>query len=209
MAQVEVWDILNAGPRHRFTAAGVLVGNCVQDHGGNFVRHGSLNSDRVWEIGQSSYKTTGIRHEAMREKPELEPIVCPKCHAARLSGSKCYQCGFEYQKRSRLVVQIDGHLKEVEGASFMPRVTRMKPDTEKLWKKMYHRAKSEKWDATFNQARALFFHENHYWPPETLPCMPTEAADWFNKVRQVPTERLQNDSGRIPGSYDNAAANSR
>lgn len=164
---------------------------CVQDHGGNFTRHGSLNSDREWELGQSGYKTTGLRQEMMREKPEMEPIICPACGAARLSGPQCYQCGHRYQKRSRTVVQIDGSLQLVEGASFKPRRVKMKHDTEMLWQKMYHRAKSKKWNATFRQAEALFFYENHYYPPHTCNLMPREPGDWFEKVAHVPKEKLR------------------
>lgn len=39
-----VWDILNAGPRHRFTVEGILVSNClVLDFSGNCRRHGDLD----------------------------------------------------------------------------------------------------------------------------------------------------------------------
>ncbi len=162
----------------------------VQDHGGNYVRHGSLNADREWELGQSSYKTTGLRIEGMRERPEMEPIICSKCGAARLSGPKCHQCGHSCNTRSRMVVQISGDLKEVEGASFKPHRIKQEPDTQRKWEQMFHRAKSKKWDATFRQAEALFFYENHYYPPRTLPLMPTEPADWFEKVSSVPKERL-------------------
>ena len=187
---VEVFDIVNAGPRHRFTAANVLVSNCVQDHGANFRRHGSLNENRHWELGQTGYKTTGLRIEAMREKPDMEPIICPKCGMGRLSGPACLKCGYEYHKRSKTVVQIDGTLRQVEGATYKPHYTTRKPDTEKKWNTMYHRAKSQKWDATFRQAAALFFYEERYWPPNNLPLMPKTKEDWFSKVRDVPKERL-------------------
>ena len=163
----------------------------VIDHGGNYVRHGSLNADRNWELGQSSYKTTGLRAEGMRERPETEPIVCPKCHACRLSGPKCHKCGYMCSERARIVVQIDGNLKQVDGPSFKPRRVALKPDTAKLWEQMYFRAKSKKWNATFNQAEALFFYENHYYPPRTLTRMPRDPADWFEKVNNVPPARLQ------------------
>lgn len=164
----------------------------VIDHGGNYVRHGSLNSDRQWELGQSSYVTTGLRTEAMRDKPDLEPIRCPKCGAMRLSGPKCINsdCGYEYQKRSRIVVQVDGELKEMVGPAHRKRRTERNHDTEELWRKMYHRAKSKKWNATFNQARGLFYYENHYYPPADLPMMPTDPHDWYQKVADVPKERL-------------------
>lgn len=164
----------------------------VQDHGGNYVRHGSLNADRDWELGQTAYKTTGIRAEAMREKPDLEPIICPKCGAGRLSGSKCINsaCGYAYEKRSRTVVQIDGELKQVEGPTHRKHYVKQEPDTARKWETMYYRARSKKWNATFNQAAALFFYEEHYWPPKNLPFMPRDPADWFEKAASVPKERL-------------------
>lgn len=162
----------------------------IQDHGGNFLRHGSLNSDRHWELGESSRIITEMRAERMREKPETEPIICPKCNAARLSGPKCHACGYEYQKRSRTVVQIDGTLQQQDGPLHKPRLIRRKPDTERLWVEMYHRARSKKWDATFRQAEANFFRENYYYPPRNLPFMPKEPGDWFRKVRDVSRENL-------------------
>lgn len=56
----------------------------IQDHGGNFHRHGSLNSDREWELGYTDRIVAGVREKRLREKKEPEPIVCPKCYAVRL-----------------------------------------------------------------------------------------------------------------------------
>jgi superfamily II DNA or RNA helicase len=163
----------------------------IIDHGGNYLRHGSLNEDRDWELGMTGYKMTGIRQEAMREHPEIEPIICPKCGAARLSGPTCHACGHTCHARSRLVVQVDGSLKPVTGPSFKPRRVDMRSDTDRLWRSMYHRAASKKWNATFNQAEALFFYENRYYPPRDLPLMPVNPADHFERVADVPKERLR------------------
>lgn len=160
----------------------------VQDHGGNYVRHGSLNADREWELGQNGYKTTGARLEAMRQKPDMEPIICPKCGAGRLSGPKCYQCGHACHTRSRQVVQIDGALRHVEGASFKPHRIKNEPDTFEKWKRYYYGAKKK--GRTFNQAAAYFFYNERYWPPRDLKLMPRDPLDWFEKVSSVPTERL-------------------
>ncbi len=160
----------------------------VQDHGGNYIRHGSLNADRQWELCQSDYKTTGMRLEGMRERPDSEPIICPKCGAGRLSGPKCLQCGHSCQRRSRMVVQISGELKEVEGPSFKPHRIKMLPDTTKKWERYYYSQRRA--GRTFNQASAWFFHEEHYYPPKNLPFMPKDPADWFEKIVNVPKERL-------------------
>lgn len=43
-----VWDILNAGPRHRFTVSGLLVSNClVMDFVGNSGKHKLVYADEV------------------------------------------------------------------------------------------------------------------------------------------------------------------
>jgi len=164
---------------------------CVQDHGANLRRHCHPDEDHEWELGMSGHKITGMRQEHMRERPEMEPIVCPNCGLARASGAACPKCGYQAHKRSRLVVQVSGELRRVEGPATKPRRTATKPDTLELWTRMYHRAKSRKWNATFNQAEAMFFVENGYYPPRTMPRFPYELGDMFEKVAAVPLERLR------------------
>lgn len=88
------------------------------------------------------------------------------------------------------MVQIDGTLRQVDGAIHKPRRVKRQYNTEELWRKMYHRAKSKKWNATFRQAAGLFEHENHYYPPRDLPLMPKDPADMWCKVADVPPHAL-------------------
>lgn len=162
----------------------------ILDHGGNWHRHGSLAVDRSWQLGMTNHEVTSQRAERLREKKEPEPITCPECGKVRADGPKCPSCGYISHKRSRLVIQIDGTLKEVVGEIYKPRRVAMKPDTQKKWESMYYRARSKKWNATFRQAEAMFFRENWYWPPRTLPLMPKDPVDWSRKVIDVPKERL-------------------
>lgn len=166
----------------------------LQDHGGNWHRHGSLNADRVWRLDDTAHVVSGMREERLRNKQEPEPIRCPKCAAIRANGPKCPVCGFECGRKIRPVVQKDGSLKEYAGDIYKPRLVRMKSDTLKNWESTYHRAKRSRNGMTFNQAEALFFHEHHYWPPRDLPFMPTNSRDWFRKVRDVPVQNLTNES---------------
>jgi len=165
-------------------------GAIMIDHGGNYHRHGSLNEDRHWELGQTNHRVVGERAEAMREHRETEPIVCPECSRVRKAGRKCPYCGFEAHKQSRVVVQIDGTLKQVDGPIHKPRRVKRFPNTAKVWERMYFRARSKKWDATFRQAEALFAVENHYYPPRDLPLMPKDPSDMWRKVSVVPKEAL-------------------
>ena len=160
----------------------------ILDHGGNWWRHGSLNADREWTLGQTNYRTVGERMEQMREQKIVEPITCPACGKVRASGPVCPACGNRSTKKSRLVVQVDGSLRPVEGAIMPPRRIKVKPDTQKLWESMYYRMK--RCGRTFRQAEALFCHENHHWPPRDLPFMPKCSADWWRRVEDVPFEDL-------------------
>lgn len=162
----------------------------ILDHGGNWHRHGSLAVDRNWQLGMTNQREAAERQERLQEKKEQEPITCPECGKVRASGPTCPACGFTAHKRSRLVIQVDGSLKRVDGEVYKPRKQRMAPNTEQLWEKIYYRARSQKWNATFRQAEAMFFRENYYWPPKTLRLMPKDSGDWFRRVSDVPKEAL-------------------
>jgi superfamily II DNA or RNA helicase len=167
--------------------------------GNSWHRHGSLAVDRHWKLGMTNQREASERQERLREKKEPEPITCGQCGKVRASGPTCPSCGFTMHKKSRVVVQVDGTLKQVVGDINKPRREKMAPNTQELWDKMYYRAKSQKWNATFRQAQAMFFRENHYWPPKTLRLMPKESGDWFRKVADVPKDALNGYGDINPG----------
>lgn len=80
--EVEVFDIINAGPRHRFTAAGLLVSNClVLDFVGNSGRHklcstadilGGNFSDEETELAEATAKKKSARGEKADMLEELK-----------------------------------------------------------------------------------------------------------------------------------------
>lgn len=163
----------------------------IQDHGGNWHKHGSLNADRNWEL---EYTLTegiiqGMREERMRSKEEAEPFLCPQCRKV-LNSSICHACGFKITRKSRPVVQANGNIKLHEGDIYAPRNVQMKDNTLQAWEQCYYRARNSKNGMNFNQARGLFFYENHYWPPSDLPLMPKNKLDWYRGVKIVPKESL-------------------
>lgn len=162
----------------------------IQDHGGNWWRHGSLNSDREWDLTWSNAMHAGVRAQELREHSEREPIVCPKCAKIRPEGKTCPACGYMNAGKSRVVIQSDGTLREMTGDIFQKRETKKFGNTEALFREMYFRGCSKKWNATFAQVVANFYHEHHYWPPRDIPLMPREPIDYYRKVRDVPKERL-------------------
>ena len=115
-AQGEVWDILDCGPLHRFTANGALVHNCILDHSG-VVRHLGFPWDY---FGQ--HLDDGKPKESdgsVPEKPEPLPKPCPQCHFMKPpKTAKCPACGFEAMRPDGVTVD-DGELvpvtKEVRG----------------------------------------------------------------------------------------------
>jgi superfamily II DNA or RNA helicase len=189
-------------------SGGRLLRNCrstgkdhvtILDHGGNWHRgFGSLNDDRVWTIGQTNHRTVGEAIDRMREKKEPEPITCPQCQRVRRGGRQCPYCGYVAQKQSRMVVQVDGTLRPVDGEIYRPRRVRRIPNDIEIFDKVYRRCYQA--DMTFRQAEALYARENSWaWPPRDLPLMPKEPGDWWRKVRAVPTESLI----RPPAGLDN------
>lgn len=165
----------------------------LQDHGGNWHRHGSLNADRTWDLTLTSSMITGMREDRLREKKDKEPFLCPRCRLA-MNFWKCRLCGFEVRtpKHSRPVVQSDGTLKLLTGDIYRKQPISHRPDGPAIWKKMYFRSKTEKGQRTFKAAAALFAMENNWqWPDPTWPLMPTMDRDWFRNVEDVPMERLR------------------
>lgn len=167
----------------------------IQDHGGNFHRHGSLNADREWDIEKTDKELVRERIEKMvKSKSEgeqdIEPIVCPKCNKCRASGPVCPSCGYKSTTRSRKVLQANGELKPVYGDRYVPRKVSQDPADVKMWKSCYYRAKNSKSGQTFSQAEALFKRETGRWPDPAWPLMPMDSADRHLKVRDVPYEKL-------------------
>jgi superfamily II DNA or RNA helicase len=199
----------------------------VQDHGGNWWRHGSLNADRHWRLDATDTMIYGLRADALRKDPSKQPGLCPRCKAV-IFGPRCLEkfggCGWELpagQKRSRPVVSTDGSLREMTGDVFEPRRTAPKSlpvpcypckgsgqvkdapcekcggsgkivlPSPAVWERMYYRARSKKWSATFRQAFGMFAQENRgFWPDRNWPLMPLSDVDTFNLVRDVPADRL-------------------
>lgn len=157
----------------------------IQDHGGGWWRHGSLNADRYWELGKTALQLSQERFTRMRNKDEVEPILCPKCFRPRLSGKQCPGCGFEHTSKSRPVIQLDGTLRRYSGDIFKPRKVRVESDTEKKWRQVYFRCKNSKRPMTYTQAVALFHRENGYWPPHDLPYMPKNEVDCHRRIGDV------------------------
>lgn len=180
----------------------------IIDFGGNYWRHGSLNSDRNWVLEYTDQMYQYERQERLRAKKcqickapctgpvcancgaknEVEPFTCPKCHMVLVS--RVCPCGFEVKRKTRPVMQADGRLVHHEGDIFRPRQTDRRHDTEKLWESCYWRCKKAKKALTFAQAEALFAHENGYWPPHDLPYMPTDQFTWMHPVAETGYDKL-------------------
>jgi len=173
----------------------------ITDHGGSWWRHGSPNEDWPWEefYNLSVYNVSSMRENRLREEKATnpEPITCPNCGLVRRSGPSCppepIGCGFTHHRKSRMVLQHNGELKEVTGEIFRPRRRRQTPEAQRIWDDMYFpssRSKSNR-AMTFLQIEANFFRETGYYPPRDLKNMPLQEIDWIRKARDVPYHRLR------------------
>lgn len=162
----------------------------IQDHGGNWHRHGSLNADREWELEDTPRKLEERRAERLREKQEPEPIVCRKCNAVRLHGPECPGCGHRSDLRTRHVVQRDGSLKEVTGDIYTRRRVSTKPQEVKKWEACFWRCRKARRPMTFKQAVALYYRETGRWPSPQWGYMPRQSSHMALRIADVPFSEL-------------------
>lgn len=156
----------------------------IQDHGGNYWRHDSLNCDREWSLNKSEAQMAGEQAEHYRTKAEAEPVSCPQCGKVRRGGIECTNpsCRFVAKAKQRVVIQTDGTLTNVHGDIYKPRrAAKDTPELHRKWTACVYRCRNS--GRTFNQARALFQRENYgQVPGPEFPMVPKQEGDWYRKV---------------------------
>jgi DNA repair protein RadD len=165
----------------------------IQDHGGNWHRHGSVNADRDWDLALTAAEAAyRFRDQFLNPppgaQPPAQPCLCPECGRV-LARARC-PCGFTVREgqRSRPVIQADGTPKVMDGDVYKPVKRVFKPDTAKLWRDVYWG--SVRCGRTFRAAEAYFFQLHHYYPPRNLPWMPKVEGNWGRVVKDVPVGDL-------------------
>jgi DNA repair protein RadD len=164
----------------------------IQDHGGNWWRHGSLNEDRLWNIEDTANVASGVRADRMRAKRQREPFRCPGCGLIWVSRKIC-SCGYELagMKKSRPVLCSNGTLRQVGGDIFRPRSITRRADGPSIWERFYWAARKVKTGRTFSAAAVLFARNHNWqWPSPDWPLMPKIDRDWHRHVSDVPFDRL-------------------
>lgn len=163
----------------------------IQDHGGNWWRHGSLNENREWKLEYNDRIVAGLREQRIRDNPEREPITCPACHAIRLGGDTCPVCKYRHTTKSRPVLQKDGSLREMRGDIF--RARRVLSPNQRITEEWCGRVKAVRKSQKPTVQRMTFaqlevsFARDHNWqyPPRDLPMMPVRDVDFFRPVKDV------------------------
>jgi hypothetical protein len=166
----------------------------LQDHGGNFWRHGSLNVDRSWTLDDTSRSIFNRRADAIREKRERAPVVCPEC--GRALTRKVCPCGHVVSaaKLPRAVFTTDGQLTAMAADYFPVHKRTSNPDLIASWITVWRRACTVKWYATWLQAEAFFAREvtQGFYPDRNWPLMPIDRdRDIGRKVLETPVDRLR------------------
>ena len=159
---------------------GTIQGITVQDHGGNWHRHGSLNQDRHWTLEDTDKTIAKACKKRRQEGEEKEPIRCPRCGHPRHTGAVCPMCGHKHKRSVRIVIQTDGTLIKMVGD-----VTKKKKktsDEQKLWSSCYFRMKNARGPRTYSQVAALYRRESGRDPPAGLQFMPTNDVDWDRRI---------------------------
>lgn len=104
-AKRRVWDILNAGPLHRFTVEGLLVHNClVLDFSGNVRRHGPVDLVR----GRDRKEKGPGEEPTKAGVDDVRAKECPECATlAHLGAKSCEACGYTWPEKPKHEAQPD------------------------------------------------------------------------------------------------------
>lgn len=146
--EVEVWDIQNAGPRNRYCANGVIIANCVVDHGGNVMRHGFFEDDPHWTLDISSQEPGEVG-----TRPTIE---CPKCEAI-YRGGRCKNCGYEPTPKERRSAGLEFDGSELKEAVRTERAKSQKSPEELMISALYIAGKR---GLTWKQSIGIYFGLN-------------------------------------------------
>lgn len=81
----------------------------ILDHAGNCLVHGLPDEERQWSLDGRDKKSNKSESKSVK--------ICKKCFAAQFSGtSVCPFCGFEFDKKPRVVDYVEGDLVEADPA---------------------------------------------------------------------------------------------
>ena len=106
-AKGEVWDILDAGPRNRFTCEGLLVHNCL----GFYHETAALFENGVDKLDDGKFQ------KVKRAEKKPTDATCSGCDFVMPPGAKvCPVCGKERKRRSDLEI-VPGQMIEIDAIS--------------------------------------------------------------------------------------------
>lgn len=111
-----VWDILDAGPLHRFTVSGLLVHNCiVLDHAGCLAIHGPAEDFTPPPLHARKGKTGAGSVSKKRPPRDQTEMTCEECSAVFYASRVCPMCGHlhETERAPKDVTYAEAELVEL------------------------------------------------------------------------------------------------
>jgi len=169
----------------------------IQEHGGHFWRHGDINDDIDWQLGDTLADVHRKRKAAMESGDVKEDFRCPQCgeiikpYDLQHFGG-CPHCGKKFKRSVREVVMVDGTLKKMYGAARpRRRKHKVKLDGEKLWDQCFWASLHAKRKMSLIQVKMWFYSERHKQgmddaqpPYGAWNCPEHGSIDWTMYVRE-------------------------
>lgn len=186
-----VWDILNAGPHHRFTVSGLLVSNCVVlDFGGNIERFGPIDALAV-QPG---------KRKGDAEPGEAPVKACPQCQAyCLIAMTECPECGFKFPPPlpkvvpvgSRAAILSDEQEPQWADCTFVTYSAHAKPD-KPVSLRVDYRCRFKRYSEWvclehqgFARQKAGFWWRTRALPGSAVPATVAEALERQHELRSV------------------------
>ena len=155
--------------------------SCVlQDHAGAFWRHGSPNEDREWKLEDTDQAIAAERKRKIEAGELREPIRCPECGAIRMTGPKCWKCGYEHVRSVRAVIMTDGTLVRKVGSVRKKR--RQVSEDERVWISCLYAAAKGRQVRSLQQARVMFRRRTGHDLPDGIKFRPPDSSQQWGVV---------------------------
>lgn len=163
----------------------------LQDHGGNWWRHGSLNENRNWNLAFDEFTYADARSSERKERGEKEPVCCTKCGFVRPSGAICPQCGDKCTFSFKNVIQTNGELKRMTAVQYKKsKAKRQFTDDQKAWNKCYYtimaaaRRDNGVRAHSVGEVGAYFKKMMGHYPDKNIPGVPQSSKQWKLEIQE-------------------------
>lgn len=157
----------------------------VLDHAGAVFEHGFIDDPIRWTL-QEDRRAENPRQAARMAHKAPALATCPECHAVRLGGQACSNCGWRPQARAEVVAVRDGDLAPVDRNRKVGLADWTPEEKHSFFRQLIWIARERNYRAGW--ASHKYRERFGVWPAAgapAIPSAPTDATRSWVRSRQI------------------------